>query len=431
MVIKTLLVSQAELNTLKKNKASWNGLYTRVAEETLFNFDEYPIKDFSVESSYTDTGHTENFLSLRLSLPSYAAYRSALLYKLDGNKKYAWRAQELIDDWYKTLRRVNGNAAQGVIGFHFLGFVIAASFVQDVKRTVTTITVNPKTKKKTTTTTEQEWDIQSFKDFLIKTIIPQSRNTYKNNIASWWVALEAAIYGLHDDNDKLEETLQVWKDQINDQVCVTSGVHPCNLSFVNDLTFDNKQYSLPDEIVRTPSSDFTGSGSDKARKGRRGISYSHYGLEPWTICAEILKKKGIDAYATDEGRIFQSLFNKMVTWVDDPSTFPYLSPKTNAGVTITNTADNLSNVKQCTYFAPLVKRFDGLKRNTQADKDAITKAKTLLKINGSLLGSQYQLDLLFYQKWNPPANLLPKSYTLTCSRKGLSVKGKQAILTKG
>lgn len=379
MAIKRMLFSDAEANALKVRTASWRELKTIYEDELSFEPD--PPTVFEAESSYTEEGSEENLQSLRISRAGQVAYRSALLYRITKDESYAERSQEIIDVFVDNLSIIKGDVAKGIIGFHFLYFVLAGDWVRGVNG----------------------WGGNAFSDFLMDVIKPASRRDYKNNIASWWCALEAGIYAyrlnnptvLASDRKGMSDTRILWRTQIANQVCrKISSIAPvkyspaCSLSFVKDLHFSEKEWTLPDEITRSTTSDFHGGET----KGRKGISYTHFGMLPWALSAEILYKKGYDCYKTTEARYFENIFTKVVGWVDNPSTFPYADGQVN----------QLLNVRQCSYFALLWQR---LKSADKKNREARVKAKDLLQISGDILGDHYQLDLLFMQKWNPPTGL--------------------------
>jgi len=386
-----MLLSDNEANTLKSKTASWRGLKDIYSNE--LSFVPNPPTIFKASSSYTEEGSEENPDSLRISRPAQIAYRSALLYRITKDVAYAKRTQDIIDAFTDTMTGIDGDVAQGIIGFHFLYFVIAGDWVRDVNG----------------------WGGNRFSTFLKETILPASRSGYKNNIASWWCALEAGIYAYRLNNDTvfdsdkagMENARKTWKAQILKQVCrklpsATAKINysyssACSLSFVRDRNFANLEWTLPDEITRSTTNNFHGGET----KGRKGISYTHFGMLPWTLAAEILYKKGYNCYKTTEAGYFENIFTKVVGWVDKPSTFPYA--KITVGKTTTDQTAQLLNVKQCSYFALLQQR---LKGTSKANKDARLKAKELLSTNGAILGDHYQLDLLFMQKWNPPSSLI-------------------------
>lgn len=370
LMTKTILLSPKELSTLRANTTAWQPLIGVC--DGFMDYEPDPMIVFSTESSYNATGHTENKPSDRLSIPAAIALRQALCYQLTGDTKYATKAQYIIDQWYKTLRRIESLSGQGVIGFHFLPYIVSADWVRDVNG----------------------WDSEYFGEFLNDIVLPQTRIAYKNNIASWWCALTAGIHAYNDNYEGLLEVRDYFKEQIGEQVCITKGIGVCASSYlktngVSDMSFETAQWSMPDEITRSNTSNFHG-GNDK---GIKGISYSHFGMLPWTLALEILFKEGINLYETTQGRYFQNVFNKMVGWVKTPSTFPYA----NKG---TNTPEKLLNVKQCSYFAPLVKRF---KASQDGDQTAINDAIAILDDAGGIQGDRWQLDLMYRGKWNPPS----------------------------
>ncbi len=357
---RTILLSQKELHDLRSRPDVWVNL--RVTCDSELDYVAEPAVVFNPDSSYTKTGTSTNELSDRLSIPGGIAYRAALCYQITGDEKYAVHAQNLIDQWSRTLRRVDGFVGQGVIGYHFLTYVVAADWVRGVNG----------------------WDGVFFGNFLKTKILPQTRYYYKNNTATWWSALEAGIYAYNDDYNGLIQTKNRWEAQMTDQLCVTDGSGACTLSAASGLTFEQKQWAFTEEIVRSGTSEFV-SGTTK---GQRGMSYTHFNLKAFTLAAEILLKEGINIYTSSLGRYYQNAFNKAVNWVHDPTTFPYYA--SNGG--------DLANVRQCSYFAPLTLRF---KPTTDVDSVALERARAILE--AGIDGDVWQIDFPYLYLWNPPA----------------------------
>ena len=352
-----ILLSKKEMDTLAANTAAVENLRARVTGEDAA-LEIKALVDLAPTGPYTATGHTQDTQSEILRTQGVVAYRAALLYQLTGDTAHAKRAQYIIDRWSRTLRRIEGLQAQSVIAFHFPLYVIAAGWVRGVNK----------------------WSGNGFGDFCIDRILPMTRRTYKNNIAAWWCALEAAIYSYTNNYNGLRKTSALWRYQVMAQVCSTyeSTGSICYSPYTTDIAAEEpRRYVLPDEVSRSDSSDFHGG----ATKGKKGLDYTHFALHAWTLAAEILLKEGDNVYDTDEAAVFEQAFYKTVGWVKTPSTFPYYA--LNGGV--------LTNVTKCGYFAPLCERFTG---------SGISDALTLLA--SPIIGYEYQLDFLFGGRWNLP-----------------------------
>lgn len=357
-----MLLSEKELSTLK-GLPSWLPLIDVCDSE--LEVDVLPAVVMNPDAGYTSAGHSTDELSDRLSTVGAAAYRAALCYKLTGEKKYGENAVRIINSWYRTLRRIEGNQGQGVIGFHFLYYVVAGDWVRGVSG----------------------FDAGAFGDFLNEVILPCTRIDYKNNIAGWWAALSAGIHAYNNNYDGLQFVADKWREQVTEQVCTGSN-SICSASFAADMLLSTKIWTLPEEITRSNTNNFNGG----ATKGIKGMDYTHFAMRAWTLCLEILLKEGINLYETDEARYFQNVFNKVVTWVKDPILSPYYAR--NGG--------ELTNIMKVDYFAPLALRFTA---ETEEDGVAISKANDILDNGANLkpfIGDRWQLDLLFRGNYNAP-----------------------------
>ncbi|UOF77449.1 alginate lyase [Caudoviricetes sp.] len=366
---KTILLSKNEMATLKAKTSAWSPLVAVCDSE--LDYEVQPLNVINTVSSYTDTGHDQNQVSDRLSIPASIAYRASLCYQLTGDVKYATNAQRIIDAWSKTLRRIEGAEAQSIIGFHWLYLVVAGDWTRGVNG----------------------WDGVEFGNYLNDTIIKQSRIHYQKNISSWWSALTAGIHAYNDNYEGLLSVVDDWKRQVNEQVC-DGTADVCNASYALDMSATTKLWTLPEELTR--SAEGGSNFNSGATKGQKGLDYTHFGMRPWTLCMEILLKEGINVYETDEAGKLQNVFNKLVGWVIAPVYSPYYAR--NKG--------NLSNVDKVDYFAPLTMRFKPRAGIETEDTNAITSARNVLDygiLGQPITGDRWQLDLLFRGNYNPPA----------------------------
>jgi len=367
---KTILLSPKEMLALRNNVTAW--LPLKILVDSELDYEPEPLVDYRTVSAYNNAGHTANEISARLYESGARAYRAALCYQMTGDVLYANKAKEIIEAWYRTLRRIEGFSAQGTVGFHLPYYIVAADWIRNVKG----------------------WDGNDFADFLRRKVLPQTRHYYKNNVATWWSALEACIYAYLDDYDGLLQTKSRVIDQINEQMCIYSGQGGCLLTFGN-LSLEQKFYTFPEETTRSGTSNYN-AGPDI---GKRGLSYSHFLMRSLTICFEILLKEGVNMYITDEGLAVQKFFNKLVGWVKTPSTFIFYDNNLDGeGNSL------LDNVRQCGYFATLARRYEG---DTTENATAITDAKAI--INAGILGDAWQFDLLYQYKWNPPQDVIEET----------------------
>jgi hypothetical protein len=263
--------------------------------------------------------------------------------------KYAAHAQAILDAWAKTLKRINGIAAQGQLGFYMPYFIVGATWVKEANG----------------------WSDRHFARFLSDVCIPASRSYYTNNVATWGLAMEATAGAFLHDRTLLDASAQRWEEMVFEQVGQIKD--PMNSA----VTLPD--YYFVDEICRSDTNQYC---NHPTRKGVSGIGYSHFTMHSYTVIAETLKKEGIDVYTTDAGTRINEAFTKIVEMTNDPTTSPY-----NAFLLANCTGGDcgFKSTRNAAYFAPWIKRFPN--------------ANATNELTAGVSGSPWFWELLYNQKW--------------------------------
>jgi len=202
-----------------------------------------------------------------------AAYLLALVYRMEGDERFARSAARLIDGWpagVRTASRKDDSALS--FCYHFSAMIFAADLLR-------------------------QWDgwpaarQAAFRRFLKETALPLSTMDRPNNWGSWGVVLTVAAAAHLGDRPLFDGGVARWRQLIGSQIAADGH--------------------LVHEVRRNG--------------GRSGLWYSHFSLLPQTIAAEIARVNGVDLfeYRAPNGRSLRLAFERLAPWADRPETFPY------------------------------------------------------------------------------------------------------------
>ncbi len=340
------MLSPNEFALVRAVPAQW--IYLKQVCEAEYNVRPNPFTAFSTEETYNTENHESTSAASIMDAQGRLVYRAAMCYQITGDTRYATHAQVILDAWAKTLKRIDGVAAQGQLGFYMPYFITGASWVYGANG----------------------WKGELFKRFLEDVVLPASRSYYTNNVATWGLAMDVAAGSFLNDRAILDASAQRWEDMTLAQIGQIKD--PLNSS----VTLPD--YYFKEEICRSDTNLYC---NHPTRKGISGIGYSHFTMHANVVITETLKKEGIDVYTSPAGTLINQAFTKIVTMTNAPTTSPY-----NAFLVANCTGDcGYKSTRNAAYFAPWVKRFPS--------------AGATAELTAGVSGSPWFWELLYNQKW--------------------------------
>lgn len=249
------------------------------------NLDYIPTPDTSMilAPHYNATGINDAGVRKPFQEDARMVYDFALGYAVSGEKKYAEKAQHIIDAWSTTLKTLETKQADDIINFNLQYMIIAASLVKD----------------------SGNWDTANFDNFLKTVALPASTQANPNNHGLWGIFMEAIIYDWLGDREGMEKIRNRWIDHLSKSI--------------------NADGIMENEIQRTATNNWR-SGADK---GVKGMAYTHYAMLPATLAAEIFAENNMPVWDTPSGKKLAKAFAQSASWTRHPETFPYY--KSNNG----------------------------------------------------------------------------------------------------
>ncbi|SNT41951.1 Alginate lyase [Granulicella rosea] len=252
-----------------------------------------PLGDVSPAGHYESKGAKTN-VAEAIKREAYAAYHLSVCYQIGKDRRYAVKAENLLDSWASTTTGIG--TLQGEDEFNFNGpyaLMAAYSLKQDAA-----------------------WNSAPFADFVRAKLVPVIHAKLENNHGNWGVLFEASIGAFLDDRALIDASRDRWLELMHKQVA-SDG-------------------SFPLEICRSDTTNWCGG----ATKGINGLSYEHWTLTPIALAAEIFRSLGLDVYQTPEGQTLRLAYHRAATWTAAPETFPYYAA--NHG--------HLNGVRNAAYF---------------------------------------------------------------------------------
>jgi len=258
----------------------WGGLRTSCQAD--LNLVSHPIADFSPVPHYGSTGPVSNGKDApesSLRRDSIAVYDLALCAEVSNDHRFSSRAEEILDNWAHTTKRIG--TEQGTYGFNFYFpyALMGASLLA----------------------ADASWHSDDFTKFVRNIVVPVINSGRPNNHGNWGVLLLLTSGGYLHDDAMISHARQRWLELMRSQIA--------------------EDGSLPLEICRSDTSNWCGGPT----KGINGVHYTHWTLLPTTIAAEIFRNLGQDVYRTSEGQLLCKAYAKAATWTLHPETFPYFA----------------------------------------------------------------------------------------------------------
>ncbi|HEY0308841.1 MAG TPA: alginate lyase family protein [Acidobacteriaceae bacterium] len=272
----------------------WGGFRTSCQQD--LKMTPYPLGDFSPSDHYDSKGESPIVSKAQIALhkESYMVYRLGVCYQISHDRKYAAKAESILDSWATTLTRIGTDQGEDEFNF-FTPFALASAYALK---------------------SDPAWDSTRFALVVRQRFVPALHTKKANNHGNWGVLLELTAGSFLDDAALIDSARDRWLELMRNQVA-SDG-------------------SLPLEICRSDTTNWCGGPT----KGIKGISYEHWTLLPVTIAAEIFKTLGMDVYTTPEGALLHKAYAKVAAWTLHPETFPYYAA--NGG--------HLLGVRNDTYF---------------------------------------------------------------------------------
>jgi hypothetical protein len=274
--VSTIFPAAAQITSLA-SLGDWGGL--RSACDKDLKVKAYPLGDFSPAPHYDDKGVNPNDSRAAIALggEAMAVYRLGVCYQISHNRKYAAKAESLLDSWATSLIRIGSE--QGVADINFsVPYALMAAYVLK---------------------NDSTWDSGRFTNMVRNTIAPANNMHRVNNHGNWGVLLELTAGAYLNDGKMVATARDRWLELMR-----------------NEVASDG---SLPQEICRSNNNNWCGGPT----KGMKGISYEHWTLLPVTLAAEIFRNMGLDVYTTPEGALLHRAYRKAAAWTLHPETFPY------------------------------------------------------------------------------------------------------------
>lgn len=210
-----------------------------------------------------------------------AAYRLALVYRITGDESYAAASARQITTWIRGVQTYS-TAEDSTLAFavNFPLMIVAADLLRPSPAFPAA--------------TQQE-----FGTYLRTRAFAMSTTSQENNWGNWGLVLELSAAAYLGDRIAFDKAATRWKYFIGSQIAA------------------NGEMSL--EVTR--------------ENGTKGIWYSNYALFPQTMAAEIMRVNGLDLfeYQSPNGRNLRMAYDRIVGYVNDPTTFPYDKSATDPG----------------------------------------------------------------------------------------------------
>jgi hypothetical protein len=257
----------------------WGDL--RSSCESALNLQSHPIADFSPAPHYGPTGvvQTKDAAGPNLRRDSLAVYELALCAEISHDRQFSSKAQEILDGWARTTKRIATLQGADEFNFYFPYALMGAYLLGR----------------------DTNWHSDDFTRFVRDIVLPVNNSDKPNNHGNWGVLLLATAGGYLHDQTVIGRARQRWLDLMHMQV--------------------SEDGSLPLEICRSDTSNWCGGPT----KGIKGIAYTHYTLFPTTVAAEIFHNLGLDVYSAPEGTLLCKAYAKAAAWSFHPETFSYFS----------------------------------------------------------------------------------------------------------
>ena len=235
------------------------------------NATSHALVDFSVPGRYIDSiAHVENSKSLQTD--AYNAYACALFYRLNGKKKYAQKACELLNAWAQKNKCFSEFDGSLVMAYSGTGLLNAALLLK-----------KDKIWGKDNQALFAEWVKNVYN------IAADSIRHRKNNWADWgrYASLLAASF--LDNQEEIKENCRLIKSDIQHKIA--------------------KDGSMPEEIVR----------------GDNGLWYTYFSLAPITASAWIIyNETGENLFTMDfNGTNIKKALDYLLYYTKYPEKWPH------------------------------------------------------------------------------------------------------------
>ncbi|ADU82753.1 hypothetical protein HPLT_01565 [Helicobacter pylori Lithuania75] len=261
-----------------------------------------PCAQLNASKHYTSTGVREpDVCTKSFKKSALMSYDLALGYLVSQNKQYGLKAIEILNAWAKELQSVDTYQSEDNINFYMPYMNMAYWFV-----------------KKAIPSPEYE-------DF-IKRMRQYSQSALNTNHGAWGILFDVSSALALDDHALLQNSANRWQEWVFKAID-ENGV-------------------IPSAITRSDTSDYHGGPT----KGIKGIAYTNFALLALTISGELLFENGYDLWGSGAGKRLSVAYNKVVTWILNPETFPYFQP-------------NLIGVHNNAYFIILAKHYSSPSAN--------------------------------------------------------------------
>jgi hypothetical protein len=203
-----------------------------------------------------------------------AAYLLALVYRMEGDERFAQAAARLVNGWTKVQTLSQKDDSGLSFSYHFPALIFAADLLK---------------RWKGWPAAEQE----AFRRFVREKALPQNTMAAKNNWGNWGLVLVLASAAHLGDRDLFDTGVARWKELLESQVAEDGHL-------IHEVTRNNGV-------------------------GDYGIWYSNFSLMPQTLAAEIARVNGPDLYEyrAPNGRTLRSAFDRLAPWARRPATFPF------------------------------------------------------------------------------------------------------------
>jgi hypothetical protein len=276
---RSLFPTIEQIKKLSTDK-EWGGL--RSSCQSALTLESHPIADFSPAPHYGTSGvvaEGNDAPGPKLRRDSLAVYDLSLCAEISNDRRFSFKAEEILDGWAHTTKRIGTLQGADVFNFYFPYALMGAYLLAQ----------------------DTNWHSDDFSRFVRDIVVPANNSDKPNNHGNWGVLLLATAGGYLHDQTIISGARQRWLELVKAQVAADG--------------------SLPLEICRSDTSNWCGGPT----KGIKGIAYTHYTLAPTTFAAEVFRNLGQDVYSTPEGTLFCKAYEKAAAWSLHPETFPYFS----------------------------------------------------------------------------------------------------------
>jgi hypothetical protein len=264
---------------IKAKAEPFYSAYRQLLQEadTALNTEHHAIVDFHVPGYYIEpVAHRRN--SVALQTDAYAAYASALAWRLSGNKKYAARALYFLNAWAGTNTKYSDHDGALVMSYSGTALAIAAHLMQPYKQW-----------KKAEQQTFSMW---------LKTVYRGATNEIRNRKNNWadWGRLGSMLADV----------------------------------FLNDATDMAENIRLIKSDLYTKIAD-DGHMPEEVRREKNGIWYTYFSLAPITAsCWVAYTSTGENLFSfSQDGKTIPKALNYLLyfqqhpaewTWFKNPNT---------------------------------------------------------------------------------------------------------------